>query len=196
VKSSVLTVPNALSVLRLVGVPIYLLLIESESYGWAVLTLVVAGATDYFDGKIARRFNQTSRLGELLDPAADRLYIVVILFSLWDLELLPIAVVLLIVGRDIILGILLIVMKRRDLPPFTVTYLGKAATFNLLYAFPFLLLTRSNTPWVAESSFILGWAFSAWGIGLYLYTGFVYLREGLRDLAQVRGRVDGSREKQ
>jgi cardiolipin synthase len=196
VKSSVLTVPNALSALRLVGVPIYLLLIESERYGWAVLTLVVAGATDYFDGKIARRFNQTSRLGELLDPAADRLYIVVILFSLWDLELLPIAVVLLIVGRDIILGILLIVMKRRDLPPFTVTYLGKAATFNLLYAFPFLLLTRSNTPWVAESSFILGWAFSAWGIGLYLYTGFVYLREGLRDLAQVRGRVDGSREKQ
>jgi len=196
VKSSVLTVPNALSVLRLVGVPIYLLLIESERYGWAVLTLVVAGATDYFDGKIARRFNQTSRLGELLDPAADRLYIVVILFSLWDLELLPIAVVLLIVGRDIILGILLIVMKRRDLPPFTVTYLGKAATFNLLYAFPFLLLTRSNTPWVAESSFILGWAFSAWGIGLYLYTGFVYLREGLRDLAQARGRVDGSREKQ
>ena len=176
--------------------PIYLLLIESERYGWAVLTLVVAGATDYFDGKIARRFNQTSRLGELLDPAADRLYIVVILFSLWDLELLPIAVVLLIVGRDIILGILLIVMKRRDLPPFTVTYLGKAATFNLLYAFPFLLLTKSNTPWVAESSFILGWAFSAWGIGLYLYTGFVYLREGLRDLAQVRGRVDGSREKQ
>jgi len=196
VKSSVLTVPNALSVLRLVGVPIYLLLIESERYGWAVLTLVVAGATDYFDGKIARRFNQTSRLGELLDPAADRLYIVVILFSLWDLELLPIAVVLVIVGRDIILGILLIVMKRRDLPPFTVTYLGKAATFNLLYAFPFLLLTRSNTPWVAESSFILGWAFSAWGIGLYLYTGFVYLREGLRDLAQARGRVDGSREKQ
>ena len=176
--------------------PIYLLLIESESYGWAVLTLVVAGATDYFDGKIARRFNQTSRLGELLDPAADRLYIVVILFSLWDLELLPIAVVLLIVGRDIILGILLIVMKRRDLPPFTVTYLGKAATFNLLYAFPFLLLTKSDSPWVAESSFILGWAFSAWGIGLYLYTGFVYLREGLRDLAQVRGRVDGSREKQ
>jgi cardiolipin synthase len=196
VKSSVLTVPNALSVLRLVGVPIYLLLIESERYGWAVLTLVVAGATDYFDGKIARRFNQTSRLGELLDPAADRLYIVVILFSLWDLELLPIAVVLLIVGRDIMLGILLIVMKRRDLPPFTVTYLGKAATFNLLYAFPFLLLTKSDSPWVAESSFILGWAFSAWGIGLYLYTGFVYLREGLRDLAQVRGRVDGSREKQ
>ncbi len=191
-KSSILTVPNLLSVLRLVGVPIYLVLIQGERYGWAVLTLMVAGATDYFDGKIARRFNQTSRLGELLDPAADRLYIVVILFSLWDLKLLPIAIVILIFGRDIVLAILLIAMKRKGLSPFPVTYLGKAATFNLLYAFPFLLLTLSETRWLSDLSYVLGWAFSIWGVALYLYTGFSYLREGVRDLAQVRGRVDGT----
>jgi len=190
-KNSVLTVPNALSVLRLVGVPIYLLLIEGERYGWAVLVLVIAGATDYFDGKIARRFNQTSRLGELLDPAADRLYIVVILYSLWSLDLLPAVVLILILGRDVVLALLLLVMKRNGLPPFKVTYLGKAATFNLLYAFPFLLLTTSENDSIASISFILGWAFSAWGVALYLYTGLSYLREGLRDLAQVRGRVDG-----
>ena len=191
-KSSILTVPNLLSVLRLVGVPIYLVLIQGERYGWAVLTLMVAGATDYFDGKIARRFNQTSRLGELLDPAADRLYIVVILFSLWDLKLLPIAIVILIFGRDIVLAILLIAMKRKGLAPFTVTYLGKAATFNLLYAFPFLLLTLSDIRWLSDLSYVLGWAFSIWGVALYLYTGFSYLREGVRDLAQVHGRVDGT----
>ena len=191
-KSPILTVPNLLSVLRLVGVPIYLVLIQGERYGWAVLTLMVAGATDYFDGKIARRFNQTSRLGELLDPAADRLYIVVILFSLWDLKLLPIAIVILIFGRDIVLAILLIAMKRKGLAPFTVTYLGKAATFNLLYAFPFLLLTLSETRWLSDLSYVLGWAFSIWGVALYLYTGFSYLREGVRDLAQIRGRVDGT----
>ena len=191
-KSSILTVPNLLSVLRLVGVPIYLVLIQGERYGWAVLTLMVAGATDYFDGKIARRFNQTSRLGELLDPAADRLYIVVILFSLWDLKLLPIAIVILIFGRDIVLAILLIAMKRKGLSPFTVTYLGKAATFNLLYAFPFLLLTLSETRWLSDLSYVFGWAFSIWGVALYLYTGFSYLREGVRDLAQVHGRVDGT----
>ena len=190
--SSILTVPNLLSVLRLVGVPIYLVLIQGERYGWAVLTLMVAGATDYFDGKIARRFNQTSRLGELLDPAADRLYIVVILFSLWDLNLLPIAIVILIFGRDIVLAILLMAMKRKGLSPFTVTYLGKAATFNLLYAFPFLLLTLSDIRWLSDLSYVLGWAFSIWGVALYLYTGFSYLREGVRDLAQIRGRVDGT----
>ena len=190
--SSILTVPNLLSVLRLVGVPIYLVLIQGERYGWAVLTLMVAGATDYFDGKIARRFNQTSRLGELLDPAADRLYIVVILFSLWDLKLLPIAIVILIFGRDIVLAILLIAMKRKGLSPFTVTYLGKAATFNLLYAFPFLLLTLSDIRWLSDLSYVLGWAFSIWGVALYLYTGSSYFREGVRDLAQIRGRVDGT----
>jgi cardiolipin synthase len=192
VKSSILTVPNLLSVLRLVGVPIYLVLIQGERYGWAVLTLMVAGATDYFDGKIARRFNQTSRLGELLDPAADRLYIVVILFSLWDLNLLPIAIVILIFGRDIVLAILLMAMKRKGLSPFTVTYLGKAATFNLLYAFPFLLLTLSDIRWLSDLSYVLGWAFSIWGVALYLYTGSSYFREGVRDLAQIRGRVDGT----
>ena len=190
--SSILTVPNLLSVLRLVGVPIYLVLIQGERYGWAVLTLMVAGATDYFDGKIARRFNQTSRLGELLDPAADRLYIVVILFSLWDLNLLPIAIVILIFGRDIVLAILLMAMKRKGLSPFTVTYLGKAATFNLLYAFPFLLLTLSDIRWLSDLSYVLGWAFSIWGVALYLYTGSSYFREGVRDLAQIRGRVDGT----
>ena len=190
--SSILTVPNLLSVLRLVGVPIYLVLIQGERYGWAVLTLMVAGATDYFDGKIARRFNQTSRLGELLDPAADRLYIVVILFSLWDLKLLPFAIVILIFGRDIVLAILLIAMKRKGLSPFTVTYLGKAATFNLLYAFPFLLLTLSDIRWLSDLSYVLGWAFSIWGVALYLYTGSSYFREGVRDLAQIRGRVDGT----
>ena len=190
--SSVLTVPNLLSILRLVGVPIYLVLIQGERYGWAVLTLMVAGATDYFDGKIARRFNQTSRLGELLDPAADRLYIVVILFSLWDLKLLPFAIVILIFGRDIVLAILLMAMKRKGLSPFTVTYLGKAATFNLLYAFPFLLLTLSDIRWLSDLSYVLGWAFSIWGVALYLYTGSSYFREGVRDLAQIRGRVDGT----
>jgi len=192
VNSSILTVPNLLSILRLVGVPIYLVLIQGERYGWAVLTLMVAGATDYFDGKIARRFNQTSRLGELLDPAADRLYIVVILFSLWDLKLLPFAIVILIFGRDIVLAILLMAMKRKGLSPFTVTYLGKAATFNLLYAFPFLLLTLSDIRWLSDLSYVLGWAFSIWGVALYLYTGSSYFREGVRDLAQIRGRVDGT----
>jgi cardiolipin synthase len=183
---SVINVPNALSILRLCGIPVYLLLVDSGSYGWAVLTLMVAGATDYFDGKIARKFNQTSRLGELLDPAADRLYVIVILFSLWDLRILPILVFLLILGRDLILGILLLTMRKYGLEPFKVTYLGKAATFNLLYAFPFLLLTLSDNARLSDFAYISGWAFSAWGIALYLYTGLMYFIEGMKAVGEKR----------
>ena len=181
------TVPNLLSLLRLAGVPIYFLLVHDQRYLEAVSVLFLAGATDYLDGKIARRFNQSSRLGELLDPAADRLYIVAILFSLWQLDLVPLALLLALFGRDVILGVLLVAMKRRGLPPFKVTYLGKAATFNLLYAFPFLLLTLTENEVVSHVAYVFGWAFSAWGAALYLYTGAAYFFSGVR-LVRLTGR--------
>ena len=150
--------------------------------GWAVLTLVIAGATDYFDGKVARALHQESRLGELMDPAVDRLYIATVLIAMYVTEALPIWVLVLIVARDLLLGLLLIIMKSRGIPPFTVTYLGKAATFNLLYALPLLLLADSTTGWVGEASFIFGWGFAGWGIALYLWTGLSYAGAGLRQL--------------
>ena len=100
-------------------------------------------------------------------------------------QALPFTVLLTIVARDLALGVLLIVMKSRGIPPFKVTYLGKAATFNLLYALPLLLLTDSSSGWVAEASFILGWGFALWGIALYLWTGLSYAGSGIR---QLRGR--------
>jgi cardiolipin synthase len=102
------------------------------------------------------------------------------------LNLIPWWVVAVILGRDLILGLLLIVMKRSGIAPFVVTYLGKAATFNLLYAFPLLLLTRSSNQSLAEVAFVTGWAFSAWGIGLYLLTGLGYFKEGVNSISRVR----------
>ena len=180
------TIPNLLTLLRALGIPIflYLVLVEKEM-GWAVLTLVVAGATDYLDGKVARALKQESRLGELMDPAVDRLYIATVLIAMYVTQALPFIVLLTIVARDLALGVLLIVMKSRGIPPFKVTYLGKAATFNLLYALPLLLLTDSSSGWIADASFIFGWGFALWGIALYLWTGLSYAGSGIR---QLRGR--------
>jgi cardiolipin synthase len=148
----------------------------------AVITLMLAGATDYLDGKLARALNQESRLGELLDPAVDRLYIAAVLIGMFLSGVVPIWLLLIIVLRDLALGLLLIFMRRAEIPPFKVTYLGKAATFNLLYALPLLLLTFSSNNEVAEIAFIFGWAFAGWGIGLYLWTGIQYARTGLTNL--------------
>ncbi len=185
--NQVLTIPNMLSILRLLGVPLYFLLVSKEEFLAAVFVLFLAGATDYLDGKIARRFNQTSKLGELLDPAADRLYVAAIVYSLWDLEVIPLILLVIIFVRDAVLGVLLLFMKRQDIEPFKVTYLGKAATFNLLYAFPFLLLTLIDQALVSSIAYVIGWAFSAWGIALYLWTGILYLKDGIRLL---RARAD------
>ncbi|MFM1788725.1 MAG: hypothetical protein RLZZ12_74 [Actinomycetota bacterium] len=177
-----LTLPNLLTFLRALGIPIFLVLIWRENYPLAVITLMLAGATDYLDGKLARALNQESRLGELLDPAVDRLYIAAVLIGMFLSGVVPIWLLLIIVLRDLALGLLLIFMRRAEIPPFKVTYLGKAATFNLLYALPLLLLTFSSNNEIAEIAFIFGWAFAGWGIGLYLWTGIQYARTGLANL--------------
>jgi cardiolipin synthase len=173
-KRSLLTIPNALTGLRAFGIPlfIYLALVEKAD-GWAILTLAIGGATDYFDGKLARAWGQESRFGELADPAIDRLYIIATLIVLYLREAIPIWVIVLLLFRDLALGLVTIGLTAKSLPPLKVTYLGKAATFNLLYAFPFLLLALHDG-WSGTLAYIFGWSFTWWGVGLYLFTGVSY----------------------
>lgn len=179
-----ISVPNALTFLRFLGIPLFIYLtLDLHADGWAIVVLAIGGATDYFDGKIARAWNQTSRFGELADPAIDRLYILATLLVFMVREIVPLWMIVIIIGRDLILAAITLAMNRKGLPPFTVTYLGKAATFNLLYAFPFLLLAQSQGAW-GTIAFIFGWSFAIWGIALYISTGISYAREGI---SQIRG---------
>ncbi|MHA6794646.1 CDP-alcohol phosphatidyltransferase family protein [Pseudonocardia bannensis] len=171
----VLTIPNLLSVLRLAGVPLVLyLLLGPRADGWAIAVLMVGGLTDWLDGKLARLLGQYSRLGALLDPAADRLYILAALVALGVREIVPWWVVSVLVARDLVLALCLPLLRRRGFGPFVVTYMGKAATFQLLYAFPLLLLGQGQG-WFAELARPFGYAFAAWGVTLYLWSGALYL---------------------
>lgn len=182
--STVITLPNALTFLRFLGIPLFIYLTLSiQADGWAIVVLAIGGATDYFDGKIARAWNQTSRFGELADPAIDRLYILATLLVFLIRDIVPLWVIAVLIGRDLILGLLTILMSLRGIPPLVVTYLGKAATFNLLYAFPFLLLAQSNGFW-GDFAFVLGWSFAIWGVALYISTGVTYTRDAI---SQIRG---------
>jgi cardiolipin synthase len=176
--SSLISLPNALTFLRFLGIPLFVYLTLSiEADGWAIFVLAIGGATDYFDGKLARAWNQTSRFGELADPAIDRLYIFTILIVFLIRDIVPDWIIFLLIARDVCLALISLMMKSKGLSPFTVTFLGKAATFNLMYAFPFLLLAKGDTP-LATIAFILGWSFAIWGIALYIATGISYGREG------------------
>ncbi|MEU7478002.1 CDP-alcohol phosphatidyltransferase family protein [Lentzea sp. NPDC042327] len=184
-----LTIPNLLSVLRLAGVPLFLyLLLGPRADGWALLVLVFAGLSDWLDGKLARWLNQMSRLGALLDPAADRLYVFCTLLAFVVRDIVPLWIALVLVGREVVVGICLLVLRQRGWGPFEVTYLGKAATFNLLYAFPLLLLAQGDSAW-AQLALPFAYAFTAWGAALYLWSALLYVYQFFSALRVTPGKA-------
>jgi cardiolipin synthase len=170
----VLTIPNVISIIRLAGVPLFLwLVLVPEADGWALLVLFVSGVSDYADGYLARRLDQTSRVGEILDPVADRLYILSTVIGLAVRGIIPWWVAVILPARDAFLWCLVPFLRTRGYSSLPVHFLGKAATANLLYAFPLLLLgdAAGALPTLAK---VFGWAFAIWGIGLYWWAGLLY----------------------
>lgn len=179
------TVPNALSLLRLLGVPLFLyLVLGPHRDGVAFVLLMISGVTDYLDGKLARMLGQTSRLGQLLDPAADRLYIVSTIVALTVRGIVPGWLAAALLARDLVLVGFLPVLSRLGYGPLPVHFLGKAATFNLLYAFPMLLLAAGHGE-LATVIRPVGWAFALWGTALYWWAAVLYAVQ-VRGLAAAR----------
>lgn len=168
------TVPNLISMVRLAGVPVFLwLVLGPEADAWALGLLMVAGITDFLDGYLARKLDQRSKFGEILDPVADRLYILAVVVGLALRDIIPWWVAIVLPLRDVFLWGLVPFLRMRGYSALPVHFLGKAATFNLLYAFPLLLLGDGDGV-VATLAKVFGWAFAFWGIGLYWWAGLLY----------------------
>ena len=176
----VLTVPNVLSFIRLIGVPVFLwLLLAEHAEIWAVVVLAIGGITDWLDGQIARRWHQRSRLGQVLDPAADRLYILSTLVGLLLRGVLPWWFVAVLVARDLMLATTIWpALRRRGFASLPVHFLGKLATFLLLYAFPLVLLGFGDATWQVAFR-VIGWACAIWGTILYWWSAVLYMRQGV-----------------
>lgn len=173
----ILTVPNALSVVRLAFIPLFLyLFLVTKADGWAVIVLMISGFTDWADGKIARLMNQSSHLGMLLDPAADRLYMLATPIAFAIRGVIPWWLILTLMGRDLILTLALPIVRSRGIEALPVIYIGKAATFALMSAFPLVLVGQWDS-WWARIIGPCGWAFLIWGLGMYLWTFVLYLAQ-------------------
>ena len=168
------TLPNMLSTLRLLLVPVFFVLILGHYDGLAVLVMAFASATDYLDGYLARKLNQMTRLGQLLDPAADRLYILAALIGLVMVGYVPLWFAVILIARDLLLGAAYPLLAARGFGPLPVHRLGKAGTFALLYALPLLLVARALTQ-IEYFIIPLAWAFAGWGAFLYWWAGVLYL---------------------
>ncbi len=170
----VLTIPNALSFVRLLLVPVFLWLVLGPKYDeLALAVLMVSGITDYLDGKLARRLNQTSKIGAILDPVADRFFILAVVIGLGYRDIIPWWLAVILPLRDVFLFSLVPFLRTRGYSSLPVHFLGKAATASLLYAFPLLLLGDA-TGTVADLANVFGWAFTIWGVALYWWGGILY----------------------
>ena len=179
----IVTIPNVLSLIRLALVPVFLwFVLGTKQDELALLVLVVSGVTDYLDGKLARRLNQTSALGALLDPIADRLFILAVVVGLWERHIIPLWLLVILPLRDVFLFSLVPFLRTRGFSSLPVHFLGKAATAALLYALPLLLL-GDGTGTVANLADVFGWAFALWGVGLYWWAGILYAFQVRRLLA-------------
>jgi cardiolipin synthase len=181
------SIPNMLSVLRLFMVPVFLVLLLNGQFIAALIVLMVASATDWLDGQIARRFNQVTRLGQLLDPAADRLFIFAALIGLTINGNIPLWLSLIVVSRDLMLVIVYPILASHGYGPLPVHFLGKAGTFALLYALPLLLMVDV---W-PEADFIvlpLAWGFAYWGVALYWLSGLLYVKQVIEVLSSIKSK--------
>ncbi|WP_030435461.1 CDP-alcohol phosphatidyltransferase family protein [Actinoplanes subtropicus] len=179
------TIPNVISFVRLLGVPLFLyLLLGPQKDVAAVVVLAIGGTTDWVDGFVARRMNSVSRLGELLDPFADRLYILATLIGFTVRGVVPWWLTGALLLREVVLGIALLVLRRHGYGPPPVHYVGKTGTFVLLAAFPVILLARAiDSSWLAP----IGWGLAWWALGLYWAAAVLYLTQTRRLLRAAAG---------
>jgi cardiolipin synthase len=186
VSTRIVTIPNVLSMFRLLLIPVFFVLLLAGQLGWALLLIAVSAVTDFVDGYVARHFNQVTRLGQLLDPAADRLFILTTLVGLGVVGVLPWWFIAVIVARDVLLLVLGVVLANHRFGPLPVHHLGKMGTFAILFTMPVLLLAAAfpETAWLALP---IGWAAGIWGVFLYWWAGVAYALQAARMIRDVRG---------
>jgi cardiolipin synthase len=186
VSTRIVTIPNILSLFRLLLIPVFFVLLLTGQLGWALVLIAVSAITDFVDGYVARHFNQVTRLGQLLDPAADRLFILTTLLGLGLVGVLPWWFIAVIVARDVLLLVLGVVLANHRFGPLPVHHLGKMGTFAILFTMPVLLAAAAfpETAWLALP---VGWAAGIWGIFLYWWAGVAYALQAARMIREVRG---------
>jgi cardiolipin synthase len=173
--NAIVTVPNIISFARLATVPVFLWLWFAGSREVAVVVYAVGAWTDFLDGYIARRTNSVSELGKLLDPLADRVFIIALAIALVGGGTLPWWLAVAVIGRDVVILSLYPLVQRRGVPKIAVNFVGKSATAALLFGLTWLALSETDFGWAGIGDEI-GIAFVVLGAALYWIAGAMYAR--------------------
>jgi cardiolipin synthase (CMP-forming) len=178
------TIPNVISMLRILSIPVIAYLVAQRHLMVALIVLLISALSDGVDGIIARRFNQVSKFGQILDPVADRLLILCSVLALSIANILPWWVLVLVGLRDVLMGVLVLCLAQHDYGPLPVHFAGKTGTAILMLAIPALILADIwNAPFF-KLLHIVALAAVIWGVGLYWLAGLVYAQQGISLLHQ------------
>lgn len=176
------TVPNVISVLRVLSIPVITVLIAKHEMVAALTVLAISAISDGLDGLIARSFNQVSKIGQFLDPIADRLLIFCSTLALGIAGIIPWWMLIVVGARDLILAVLIVLLAQIGYGPLPVHFVGKTGTALLMLSIVALMFADL---WQSSAAELLHWcAYAAgiWGVGLYWTAGVIYLRQGIHML--------------
>ncbi|MHA7305073.1 CDP-alcohol phosphatidyltransferase family protein [Arthrobacter sp. TMN-49] len=170
--NAIVTIPNIITVVRFLGTPLFVwLVLARQEYGWGVFVLALMGCTDWIDGFVARKLNQTSQLGRVMDPLADRVALVAVSITLVLASILPLWLLLLLVIPDVVLLSVTLYFFRGD-ADLKVTMLGKTRTAALMIGTPMLLLAKALD---SDFTFVLAWVFLGAGMVMHVVAFTQYL---------------------
>lgn len=175
-----LTVPNAISMLRIFSIPFVAVLVSRHEMVTALMVLALSAISDGLDGLIARSFNQVSKIGQILDPIADRLLIFFSILALGVAQIVPWWMLIVIGLRDLIMAILILVLAQHDYGPLPVHFVGKAGTAMLLIAIVSLIFADIQANSATDALHLCGLAAGIWGVVLYWLAGYIYVRQGIQ----------------
>lgn len=192
VSDRILTLPNVISALRLASVPVFVWLFVSGRENLAVAIYAIGAFSDFVDGYLARKMGSVSELGKLLDPLADRIFIVALAVALVARDLLPLWLAIAIVARDLLLVSVFPLLDRRGIERIRVNFTGKSATAALLIGLTFLALSETDLP-ATEVWSKVGLSITLVGAGLYWVATFMYAGQARERLAAHRsGKEQGA----
>ena len=180
----ILTVPNVISLLRILSIPLIAYLVANRHLIISLVVMLISALSDGVDGIIARRFNQVSKLGQILDPVADRLLILCSVLALSIASILPWWLLALVGARDVLMGLLVLVLAQHNYGPLPVHFAGKTGTAVLMLAIPALIFADVGTSAFFRFFHLVALAAVIWGVALYWLAGLIYARQGIGLLRQ------------
>ncbi len=183
--NKILTLPNVISFLRIISIPIIMVLVMQRHLFAGLVILALSSISDGVDGFIARRYNQVTKLGQVLDPIADRLLIVCSMLALGSVDVLPWWVLLIVASREVVLLFGILALANNGYGPLPVNFVGKAGTAVLMIAVPIFIVAELGSGIGFDVLHYLGDACAIWGCCLYWMAGAIYIVQGTQVLRGV-----------